>query len=48
MDNYRFSKNDMDTKWHVYGAPRDVKDLMEKKVRELDKDKVEFSKSMEE
>ena len=37
--NHRFSKDDLDKKWIVYGGIRDILDLIEVRDSELEKDK---------
>lgn len=38
--NYKFSKEDIDRRWNVFGSPSEVLDLIDKRVKELDKNKV--------
>jgi dynein heavy chain, axonemal len=40
--NYRFSKEDLDRRWNVYGGIRDIMNLIEKRNKELEKDKERF------
>lgn len=40
--NYRFSKEDLDRKWNVFGGTRDIINLIEKRNKELEKDKDKF------
>lgn len=40
--NYRFPKDDLDKKWNVFGSPKDIIELINKKNNELDKEKNEF------
>ena len=39
---YRFSKEDMDKKWFIYGFPYETMKLIEKRKKELEKEKVKF------
>lgn len=38
----RFSKEDMDKKWNAFGSPKDTISLIEKRMKELEKDQVKF------
>jgi dynein heavy chain len=40
--NYRFSKDDMDRKWTVFGGTKDVLELIAKREKELEKDTGKF------
>ena len=40
--SYRFSKEDMDRKWNIYGYPRDTIELVAKRKKEMDKEKGKF------
>lgn len=46
--NYRFSKDDLDRRWHVYGGIKDIMQLIEKREKELEKDKEKFLDTMKE
>lgn len=43
---YRFSKHDLDQKWTIFGSPKDTLDMITKKVKEQEKDKVKFLEEM--
>lgn len=40
--NFRFSKDDMDKRWQIFGGPAEIDELIEKRVKELEKDKIKF------
>lgn len=44
--NYRFTKEDMDRKWFIFGCPRDTLDLVQKRKKEMEKEKVKFQDEM--
>ena len=44
--NFRFSKDDMNRKWQVFGNTKEVMDLMDLRKNALEKDKVKFLESM--
>ena len=46
--SYRFSKEDLDKKWIIYGGIKDTFELMDKREKELEKDKEQFSEKMKE
>jgi len=39
---YRFTKEDMDKKWLIYGFPFETQKLIEKRQTQLEKDKIKF------
>lgn len=43
---YRFNKEDMDKRWFIFGCPRDTNDLVQKRKKEMDKEKVKFLEEM--
>lgn len=40
--NYRFSKDDLDRKWIIFGGVKDTYELIAKRQKELEKDGVVF------
>lgn len=30
--NFRFSKDDMDKRWHIFGGPAEINDIITKRV----------------
>lgn len=44
--NYKFSKEDMDRKWTVFGSPKDTMELIAKRSKELEKEKLKFFDDM--
>lgn len=44
--SYRFSKDDMDKKWMIFGGTKDVLELIEKRKKELEKDTTKFADLM--
>jgi dynein heavy chain, axonemal len=44
--NYRFSKEDMDKRWMIFGSPKDTMALVEKRKKELEKDELKFEDTM--
>jgi len=46
--NFRFSKDDMDKRWTIFGGPAEINTLIEKRLKELEKDKVKFQEAMKE
>jgi dynein heavy chain len=43
---YRFNKEDMDRRWIIFGCPRDTIDLVNKRRKEMEKEKVKFQEDM--
>lgn len=43
---YRFSKDDMDRKWVIFGGSKEILELIEGRKKELEKDSVKFSEKM--
>ncbi|KAL4427402.1 hypothetical protein ABPG74_009674 [Tetrahymena malaccensis] len=43
---YRFSKLDLDQKWTIFGSPKDTIELIAKKTKDLEKEKVKFLDEM--
>ena len=43
---YRFSKEDMDKRWIIFGCPRDTNELVNKRRKEMEKEKVKFQEEM--
>lgn len=43
---HRFSKDDMDRKWIIFGAGKEILELIEGRKKELDKDSVKFAEKM--
>ena len=46
--NHRFSKDDLDKKWIVFGSVRNILDLIDQREKELEKDKEVFQDKMKE
>lgn len=46
--NYRFSKDDLDRRWHIFGGVKDILELIEKRTKEVEKDKERFQDLMKE
>ena len=46
--NFRFNKEDMDRRWHIFGCPRDTMDLVNKMKKDCEKEKVRFLDEMKE
>jgi dynein heavy chain len=46
--SYRFNKEDMDRRWHVFGCPRDTLELVQKRRKECDKERTKFLDEMKE
>ena len=46
--NFRFNKEDMDRRWHIFGCPRDTMDLVNKRKKDCEKEKVRFLDEMKE
>lgn len=44
--SFRFSKEDLDKKWFVFGSPKETLDLIEKREKDLEKDKMKFFEEM--
>jgi dynein heavy chain len=44
--NYRFSKDELDKRWIIFGSPEEITQMVEKRVKDLDKDKVRFLEEM--
>lgn len=44
--NYRFSKDELDKRWIIFGSPEEITQMVEKRVKDLDKDKVRFMEEM--
>ncbi|EGR27865.1 hypothetical protein IMG5_187090 [Ichthyophthirius multifiliis] len=44
--NYRFSKHDLDQKWTIFGSTKDTLQIIDKKKKEMEKDKVKFQDEM--
>lgn len=40
--SHKTGKEDLDKKWIIYGASKDTMELIEKREKELEKDKVKF------
>ena len=43
---YRFNKEDMDKRWIIFGCPRDTQELVIKRKKEMEKEKVKFQDEM--
>ena len=37
--NYRFSKDELDKRWIIFGSPEEITQMVEKRVKDLEKDK---------
>lgn len=46
--NYRFPKEDMDKKWMIYGSPKEIYDLIDSRIKELEKNQAVFEEKMKE
>jgi dynein heavy chain len=44
--NYRFTKDELERRWNIFGSPKEIYNLVEKRERELDKKKAGFLDSM--
>lgn len=44
--NYKFSKEEMNKRWQVFGNTKEVTELMDVRKNALEKDKVKFLESM--
>jgi len=42
---HKFTKEDMDKRWIIYGFPRETMDLVDKRNAEFDKEKAKFEDS---
>lgn len=38
--SFRFSKDDMDKRWNIFGGPAEILNLIENRKKELEKDSV--------
>jgi len=41
-----FSKDDLDRKWNIYGAPKESLELIERREKQLEKEQVRFEEEM--
>ena len=44
--NYRFNKEDLDKRWLIFGSPKELMELVEKRQKELEKEKTKFLEEM--
>lgn len=44
--NYRFSKDELDKRWIIFGSPKELNELVEKREKELEKEKAKFLEDM--
>lgn len=44
--NYRFSKDELDKRWIIFGYPEEINIMVEKRAKDLEKDKVKFLEEM--
>lgn len=40
--NYKFSKDELDKRWIIFGSPKQLIELVEKREKELQKQKTKF------
>jgi dynein heavy chain, axonemal len=44
--NYRFNKEDLDKRWLIFGSPKELMELVDKRNKELEKEKTKFLEEM--
>lgn len=44
--NYRFNKEDLDKRWLIFSSPKELMELVEKRNKELEKEKTKFLDEM--
>ena len=46
--NYKFPIHELNLRWDIYGSPRDITEMVEKRVGELNKTKEAYREKMKE
>ena len=44
--NYRFSKDELDKRWIIFGSPKELNELVEKREKDLEKERSKFLEDM--